>query len=233
MIYFTNWLWEILHWLFGLGQGNHRWVFKIPFTDNVLKVDKFIGDSQNHMEALLWEQHKDTVYHYRWLAPIVWASSARRFLIQKYTEDINWDDTFDGFSNRGREEVFKDQIENFATHFQRLFPWATDLYDPDSYGMLNNQVVLRDYGSIATGRRTIIDLFEDIKAMGIWFNKPHFLTIFNLPKKTKDSPEQVGWKIVSLDQDQEIMKKGESVDELVDFIDGLVPVDVYANIHTL
>lgn len=112
-----------------LGQGQYRNVYNIEFPihgkECVLKIENGIGN-QNCMEWYMWNEVKHSKELKKWFSPCYFMSRNGRALIQVKTSPLQ---------------------EKDIRKFDKIPSYFTDL-KKSNYGMIGNQLVSHDYGTI-------------------------------------------------------------------------------------
>lgn len=128
-----NVLSEFLHLACGelLGEGMSRTTYKYYFDDTkVIKIENDSKHFQNVVEWELWKNNKYCDKVSKWLAPCRYISHSGTFLIMDYARDL-------------LEEEKPRLLPSFVTDIKM-----------QNLGVLNGQVVLRDYGTTFSNLNT-------------------------------------------------------------------------------
>lgn len=139
---------DIYHILYGIelgmykyiGQGSARKVYDLN-NGFVIKIARNIkGLAQNEAEFLISKDSKSAL-----LAKVYFLSSDYKYLIMKKANKIKNEEKFLSYFNiQDKRELKKDKSIK-EIHDKYNLVWA-DLYKLTSWGIINNKLVLIDYG---------------------------------------------------------------------------------------
>lgn len=106
-----------------LGEGAYRKVYRLTLTpEYVVKIEAGAFNFSNIHEWDVWERVKHTK-HAKWFAPCEHISPCGTVLVQKFCKDIDDD------------ALLPEEVPAFFTDIKK-----------SNFGMLNNNIVCRDYG---------------------------------------------------------------------------------------